>query len=79
MKKIAFLAAMLLMTGLLAGCSVGECEICGETGILEDIEVLGMTFEACGDCRGEAEDALDEAEDALNDLSDQLSAFADEF
>lgn len=79
MKKIALLAAMLLMMGLLAGCSLGECDACGETGILEEVEIMGMTSELCGDCRDELDAAMDEAKDALSELANGMEGLADEF
>lgn len=46
-KLIAILLAALMCASLLTACSVGECDVCGEFGVLSD-GPFGL--EICSDC-----------------------------
>ena len=56
MKRLIALALVLVMAVSLAGCCcclpIGECENCGEFGILEEKEMkyTGETFMLCDEC-----------------------------
>lgn len=86
MRKLCVLLAVLLMLGLLAGCTRAECDFCGKMAFCEEEEMLGKTVYICGDCTNELEalgDKLEDAGDALGDLTnsmgDALQDFADSF
>ena len=49
-KLIAILLTGIICASLLTACSIGECDICGDTGILHEVKSLGFTFNVCSDC-----------------------------
>ena len=51
MKKIITLVlASVLTMLLLSGCTLGECDFCGKTGIVDKRSFFGTTVYICNDC-----------------------------
>jgi len=56
MKKLILLVALLVALCLLGGCSLQECDICGELGFCEEGTIGDYPVAACGDCREATEE-----------------------
>ncbi|MBP3314011.1 MAG: hypothetical protein J6K84_05100 [Oscillospiraceae bacterium] len=64
MKKIIALVLVIVTVFALTACTIGECDICGETGICKTKKVFGEKVQICNDC---AED-LESVGDAIGNL-----------
>ena len=51
-KAIAVLLVTAMTALMLCSCKIGKCDLCGESGILNERSFLGTDFYLCSDCGG---------------------------
>ncbi len=66
MKKLVALVLVVITVFALTACTIGECDICGETGICKTEKVFGEKVKLCNDCA----DDLKSVGNALSGLFD---------
>jgi len=55
-KLIAVMLVCLVFAGMLAGCQRGECDLCGDEGVVHDAKIMGESCQICTDCKEEIEE-----------------------
>lgn len=51
MKKIITIGLVAALAALLlCGCKLGECDMCGDSGMLHKRTILGTDIYVCNDC-----------------------------
>ena len=52
-QKIAKLLLVTMLAGVLSGCTLAKCDLCGDTGVCDTVTILGEKVNICNDCQDE--------------------------